>query len=988
MANDPRQVQAVFLQALDVPPDQRPTFLDRECGGDGDLRRRVEGLLRAHGQSGSFLDHPAAVLDPAAMRDTLLGEADSPTQADIVTGGQVGPYRLLQKLGEGGMGAVWVAEQEHPVRRRVALKLIKPGMDSTRVVARFEAERQARALMDHTNIARVLDAGATANGLPYFVMELVQGVPITRYCDEHNLPIRERLGLFVSVCQAVQHAHQKGVIHRDLKPPNVLVCLEDGKPVPKVIDFGIAKAVGEPLTDASVHTEVGQVIGTLEYMSPEQAGLPPPGLDTRADIYSLGVLLYELLTGQTPLTQARRAGANFAEMLRRLREEEPARPSRRLLGSKEALADVAAKRGASPAQLRREVGGDLDWIAMKCLEKGRDRRYETANGLARDVERYLADEPVEATPPSAGYRLGKFARRHKAALAVAAGFLLLTYAGACGVYLAYRRAAAAEGQAQENEAWALGQEEKARASAWAEAAEKHKAQEAEADTRAFADFLAKHVLAATRPEGVQRGVGVNVTMAEALTKAEPALEKVFRGRPKAEALARHEIGVTWRNLGKNAEAIRHLERACALRREALGEDDPLTWHSTNSLAMAYQADGKLGLAIPLYARTLKAKEAKLGSDDLSTLLTRHNLAGAYLEAGRLDLAIPLLERTLKAEESRRGDSDPITLAARNNLAGAYRRDGQLDRAIPLLERTLKAQVSRQGVTHAETLLTQHNLAGAYQDAGKLDLAIPLLERTLKAMEATLSDGHPSVISTRNSLAVAYMRNKQLDRSVPLFEDLVRRAKPGDTHPRTFVIAFNLGASYRDARRLKEAVAVYDEWLPRAAAALAPEQPPLPLGRRLAAAAYSRAGQHDKAIALLSQEVAVVRKGSTPSDPRLAVALTTLGLGLIAARRHAEAEPPLRESLAIRERQEPDSWATFAAKALLGASLLGQKKYAEAERPLLDGYAGMKQREAKIPANELGMLRQTARRLVQLYVACGQPAEAARWREVLEAMKKS
>ena len=345
----------------------------------------------------------------------------------------IGPYKLLQQIGEGGMGAVWMAEQTQPVQRKVALKLIKSGLGSRQIVARFEAERQALALMDHPNIARVLDAGTTVGDQPFFVMELVNGVPITRYCDEHHLTPRQRLDLFGPVCQAVQHAHQKGIIHRDLKPSNVMVCLYDGKPAPKVIDFGIAKATGSRLTEKTLFTELGQVVGTLEYMSPEQAELNQIDVDTRSDVYSLGVLLYELLTGTTPLERKRFKEVPFLEGLRLIREEESIRPSTRLRTS-EGQASIAANRGLEPKRLSGLVRGELDWIVMKTLEKDRNRRYETASALAADVQRYLDDEPVQACPPSTLYRFRKIARRNKAALIVAAGVVvfLAVLAGGAG----------------------------------------------------------------------------------------------------------------------------------------------------------------------------------------------------------------------------------------------------------------------------------------------------------------------------------------------------------------------------------------------------------------------------------------------------------------------------------------------------------------------------------------------------------------------------
>jgi tetratricopeptide (TPR) repeat protein/serine/threonine protein kinase len=402
MPEQPLSERSIFEAALDkATPGERAAFLDQACGADQALRREVEALLAVH-------DRLAVTGE-----DPLAGER---------TGSVIGPYKLLQQIGEGGMGSVFMAEQTSPVQRKVALKLIKAGMDSKQVIARFEAERQALALMDHPNIARVLDAGETG-GSPYFVMELVKGVPITHYCDQHHLTPRHRLELFEGVCQAVQHAHTKGIIHRDLKPSNVLVACYDSLPVPKVIDFGVAKATGPKLTERTLFTEFGAVVGTLEYMSPEQAELNQLDVDTRSDIYSLGVVLYELLTGTTPLQRKRIEGTGLLEVLRLIREEEPPKPSTRL-NTTEELPAIAANRGTEPARLTRLVRGELDWIVMKCLEKDRNRRYETASALARDLERYLDDEPVLACPPSAGYRLRKFARRHRRALASAALVLL------------------------------------------------------------------------------------------------------------------------------------------------------------------------------------------------------------------------------------------------------------------------------------------------------------------------------------------------------------------------------------------------------------------------------------------------------------------------------------------------------------------------------------------------------------------------------------
>jgi eukaryotic-like serine/threonine-protein kinase len=442
--HSPPTARAIFDRALEIQlAAQRQAYLAEACGGDDKLRQQVDALLHAYDMAGSFLDVPA--------NDLTLGETThAADQLREAPGSVVGPYKLLQQIGEGGMGVVFLAEQSRPVRRQVALKVIKAGMDTRQVVARFEAERQALAVMDHPNIAKVLDAGATDTGRPYFVMELVKGLPITKYCDKHHLRPRERLELFLQVCHAVQHAHQKGIIHRDLKPTNVLIALYDGKPVPKVIDFGVAKATGQRLTERTMFTGFGDVIGTLEYMSPEQAELNQLDVDTRSDIYSLGVLLYELLTGSTPLESKRVNQTALVEVLRFIREEEAPRPSIRL-STGERLAGIAADRGLEPKKLSGLVRGELDWIVLKALEKDRNRRYETANAMAKDVQRYLDDEAVQACPPSAWYRFRKFARRNRRAVvtAVAAAVVLvLAVAGLATGTLLIARALGAETEAK------------------------------------------------------------------------------------------------------------------------------------------------------------------------------------------------------------------------------------------------------------------------------------------------------------------------------------------------------------------------------------------------------------------------------------------------------------------------------------------------------------------------------------------------------------
>jgi serine/threonine protein kinase len=425
-------IESILAAAVEMESEaERRKFVDDACAGDVQLKERVLQLIENHFRAGTFLELPLAVLQGADGIQASVDVAKSEAPGTVI-----GPYKLLEQIGEGGFGLVFMAEQQHPVRRKVAVKVLKPGMDTRQVIARFEAERQALALMDHPNIARVLEAGETGTGRPFFAMELVRGVPITHYCDKSNLTTRERLKLFLTVCQAVQHAHLKGIIHRDLKPSNVMVTLHDGAPVVKVIDFGIAKAIGQQLTDKTLYTAFAQLVGTPLYMSPEQAEMSGLDVDTRSDIYSLGVLLYELLTGTTPFEKERLGKVPYDEMRRIIREEEPVRPSTRISTMGQAATPVSARRQSDPQGLSQMFRGELDWIVMKALEKNRNRRYETAASFAADVQRFLHDEPVLACPPSAWFRLRKLARRHRWALALAGGLALALVVFAAGSLIA------------------------------------------------------------------------------------------------------------------------------------------------------------------------------------------------------------------------------------------------------------------------------------------------------------------------------------------------------------------------------------------------------------------------------------------------------------------------------------------------------------------------------------------------------------------------
>ncbi len=610
-------------------------------------------------------------------------------------------------IGEGGMGIVFLAEQEVSVRRQVALKVIKPGMDTAQVIARFEAERQALALMDHNSIAKVLDAGTTDSGRPFFVMELVNGVPITEYCDQDRLTAKERLELFVPVCRAIQHAHQKGIIHRDIKPTNVLVTLQDGKAVPKVIDFGVAKAIDQRLTERTLFTQLGVFVGTPEYMSPEQAQMSGRDMDTRSDIYSLGVLLYELLTGSTPLERQRLREAAFTEVLRRIREEEPPRPSTRLLTTEE-TASIAARRGTEPARLAKLVRGDLDWIVMKALEKDRTRRYETANGLARDIERYLHDEPVEASPPSTAYRLRKFLRRHRGPVLAASIIVLLLAGGIVGTTVGLVQAEAA----RRSEAQRARNERQAKETA-----------ERRLDQIEKGIAILGSIFEELDPEAEEKeGRPLRAILGDRLDRAAADLDGEAIGDPLVVARLQDRLGRTHLGLGRATQAESLFAKASATRTAQLGADHPLTLASLYSLGLAFDSAGRPDEAIALLERVRDTQAKRLGGEHPDTLNTERDLALMYSRSRRPDEAVALLERVRDVRVAKLGGDHDLTLAALESLADAYVGAGRGNEAIDLLEKVRDVRAKKLGPDHPVALRSL-GTSGVRLSIGRPDEAV-------------------------------------------------------------------------------------------------------------------------------------------------------------------------------------------------------------------------------------------------------------------------
>jgi serine/threonine protein kinase len=736
--------EQIFHQALARSrPEERAAYLEQACAGNPALRASVEALLRANEGASGFLSEPAVELGATI---------DVPSRES--RGTIIGPFKLLQQLGDGGMGSVFMAEQAQPVQRKVALKIIKPGMDSRQVVARFEAERQALALMEHPNIAKVFDAGTTESGRPYFVMELVKGVPITRYCDEHCLTPRPRLELFVPVCQAVQHAHQKGVIHRDLKPSNVLVAEYDDEPVAKVIDFGVAKATGPRLTERTMFTEVGQIVGTLEYMSPEQAKLNQLDVDTRSDIYSLGVLLYELLTGTTPLEKIRFRRTPIDELLRAIREEEPPKPSTRLSTTEE-LPAIAAHRGLEPKKLSGLVRGDLDWIVMRALAKDRNERYATAKELSDDLERFLDNRPVLARPPTLRDRLRKWARRHKALVRSGAALVALAVA-ALGVGTVLLNAK------NKQLALANSQEQEARAQA------DTNFEFAKAGVNEFLNRVAED-------RSLQMRAELYPLRKKLLSAAAPFLEKLARQKPGTDALeaqrawAYGRLGVVRQQMGELERALADIEEMRAIL-DRLAHKHPDQAAYRRDLAQAHTNRGTVlhqlhrpeeALAAFGQAQTLWAGLAAGGSLNDPELAKNHiDRGNALQDLGRDEEAVAdyhtaaaILDKLSPEHRSEQG-------AVSNNLGNALRHLRRPEEALAALSQAAKirgdllAEAPDDPVLEADMAATQIGLGQVLQDLNRPEESLAAFEKVLASMEP-LADRMPTVPRPREYMAMAY-----------------------------------------------------------------------------------------------------------------------------------------------------------------------------------------------------------------------------------------
>jgi len=770
--SEPTNREVVVLNAaLELRPAERAAYLDEACAGDAALRQQVEDLLRADAAAEGFLEAPPAGLGVGRTVRLSVPPTEKP-------GDKIGHYKLLQQIGEGGCGVVYMAEQEEPVRRRVALKVIKLGMDTKQVIARFDAERQALALMDHPNIAKVLEAGATETGRPYFVMELVRGIKITDFCDEHKLSTTERLKLFIQVCQAIQHAHQKGIIHRDIKPSNILVTINDGVPVPKVIDFGIAKATQGRLTDQTLFTAFEQFIGTPAYMSPEQAVMTSLDIDTRSDIYSLGVLLYELLTGCTPFDANELLQSGLDAMRRTIREKEPPRPSTRLSTmAADALMTTAKHCHTDAPKLLHAVRGDLDWIVMKCLEKDRARRYETANGVAMDITRHLNCEPVVARPPSRLYEFQKTVRRHK--FGFAAGTAVITVL-AVGVLVSTWQAIRAT-RAERDQSRLRQQAVEAR-NIEAELRLKAQADEMKARTEAAWGAQVNQFVS-----DLLSDVGTGVTsnhnrelVHQLLGAVAKRVEKDLAGQPEVEADLRERLGLAYRGLDEYTNAEVMFQGALRLRKQVHGEDDPSVAALRQNLISLLEKQGKLAEAEAIYREALAVQRKLLGNEHPALAPLLYNLANAVYEQGRLSEAEGWFREVLAIRRKHLVNELPDTAAMMSSLATVLRRQGKFAEAEPLYRECLAAREKK--VPDAwYTFYTRTMLGDALLGQKKLSEAEPLLisgYEGMKQREDKIRDRNKVFPEALQCLVRLYEATGQTDQAAEWRKKLAELDKAG------------------------------------------------------------------------------------------------------------------------------------------------------------------------------------------------------------------